>query len=208
MRALEDAAEAHGIHNIFLVAGNHDYGARELAELRAAWPGRPAPFTDRGVLQLLPRAAHWDWAGRRWLAVAGATSLDFYTRHGGGLHYDPAAEAVLDSDVAVAANADRVDVLIAHDAPLSPQTIAVARVREENPFSWAPDILAEARLSTERLQHIVDTAEPELILHGHLHRSDRITEAGTTVISLAQERHPGNLVAVDLATLDVVPIPL
>jgi Icc-related predicted phosphoesterase len=70
------------------------------------------------------------------------------------------------------------------------------------------DILAEARRSAERLQHIVDAARPELILHGHLHRSDRVTVDGTTVVSLAQERHPGNAVAVDLATLDVAPIPL
>jgi 3',5'-cyclic AMP phosphodiesterase CpdA len=136
VRALEDVAVEHGIRAIYLVAGNHDQG-QLLSELRRDWKGEPsAPFSLRGVLRLLPRVAHWEWAPRRWLAVHGAVSLDFHTRH--GLHFDPAAETILDSDVDAAAAAGKVDLLVSHDPPLNPQTPAVARVREENPFGWAP----------------------------------------------------------------------
>lgn len=145
-----------------------------------------------GVLHL-PRGFVWSWAGTRFAALGGATSVDRSVRRQ-GVSWWP-EERITVGDVARLHHnlqGGRVDVLVTHDAPAE----ALLPLGDR---SWIPEAeLRDAAVSRRLLSNAVDVASPQLLLHGHYHqRCDRqaVSTAGVPyrAVGLNLELQNGSL---------------
>src|SRR5215472_12562023 len=107
LTAALEAADA----SLWFVDGNHE-DFTQLAALRPGPDGREQ-VTDR--IWHLPRGYRWRWAGREWLALGGAVSLDRAGR-AEGLSWWSEEEITRPQAQAVIA-AGPADVMVTHECP-------------------------------------------------------------------------------------------
>lgn len=109
--ALDDTLIRHG-QILWFVDGNHeDFDLLLDIPVDAATGVRP--IRDR--IAHLPRGFRWQWAGRTWMALGGATSLDRPARRHVRSWWPQ--EEITDEDVRRAVAPGGVDVMVAHDCP-------------------------------------------------------------------------------------------
>jgi hypothetical protein len=119
-----------------------------------------------------PRGTRWVWHGRRWLALGGGVSLDKAIRTEGKNWW--AEEEITDEQAGSAIADGHADVMVTHDCPAG-----VRHTFPPPPPFWDVRDLARSDAHQERLQRVVDAAQPSHLMHGHLHRSyQRVCDFG------------------------------
>lgn len=109
-------------------------------------------------IHYIPRGTRWQW-GHVWLAgMGGAVSPDRSTRTRDWDWFPE--EAITDEDIE-RLGYERVDILVAHDAPTSVDLGA--------PISLEPDVALDALANRMRLDRAVRATQPSLVVHGHWH---------------------------------------
>lgn len=149
--------------DIYFIDGNHDN--REVLLERHAVRDDEGFILVRSSILYVDRGYRWTWHGARFIALGGAYSVDKQWRvdlekkkNRPGTLWFP-GEQMTDMDMAriLAEDNSPVDVMLAHDKPM-----------KSDP-GWNTKILAPCIPNQERLQVAVDTLQPKLFLHGHLH---------------------------------------
>jgi hypothetical protein len=144
-----------------VTGGNHDgYDRWELI------PARPDGIRPvRPNIELLPRG----WratspAGNVLASLGGANSIDMPARVRTGSAHWP-AEQITESDL-TALGDESVDILLAHDAPMS----ATLRARlKPNEHLWEADGLEYASQGQAVFHRGVEQVRPRLVVSGHYH---------------------------------------
>jgi Calcineurin-like phosphoesterase len=150
---------------LWFLDGNHEnYEAlddlRNLAD--SFGDPRPASVSVPGfpAIRHLERGCRWDWHGRAWLALGGATSLDRQWRTEGEDWFPQ--EAITASQALDVAAAGPADVMCTHDCP-------AAVVHAFPDFGFPEKEIAAAGTHARLLQSVVDQVRPSSLIHGHLH---------------------------------------
>ncbi len=183
--------------NIWVTPGNHEDWGR-LDNLFATTTG-PVRLAER--IWALPRGYRWLHAGRSFLSLGGAPSVDFEYRHE-GVDWWP-TEIIPDDVAAEVIAAGPVEVMLAHDAPV-PATAAVERIRASNPMGWSKKALAYAASGAALLTRVYDAVQPQLFAHGHYHvAGEHVRPSGQRLLSLNMNgSRLGNVVLLDLTAPD------
>lgn len=213
LAALEAACADFGLR-LWCVPGNHE----NWAELDRRW-AQPSARGHDGVLlplplsehvMMLPRGHRWEWAGRSFLALGGAPSLNRH-RLTEVVDWWP-TEILTDTDVEAATAGGSVSVMLTHDSADLPYcTEPVATILRENrttnPREWPEKALAYAQEGLNTLTRAVLEVRPRFLAHGHFHVAGEAVvrlpgaERATTIWSLAALHDAGNLRYLDLDTL-------
>lgn len=169
----------------YWIDGNHE----SHTMLREVYgPGgrlhNPTPegfWTIREGLFYIPRGTRWMWGGKHFMGLGGAYSVDKAYRlareqgkacpqwgwtweharanppTGPGTMWWP-EEEITDDDVAFALqDKTPLDVIFTHDKP-----------RASNP-GWNRKDLVECHPNQDKIQTVVNTLQPKVLIHGHLH---------------------------------------
>jgi hypothetical protein len=149
---------------------------------------------------LLARPARLTIGGRSVLSLAGAASVDRYSRIE-GLTWFP-DEAITDDHVAQAISGGPVDVMLTHESPAGTPVRAVRELLRTNPWRFPNEALAASAASRARVTEVWDAVQPELLLHGHMHvPGGGATDDGRRVASMGRDVQQGNLGFLDMRTL-------
>lgn len=156
LRTLDRQLETYG-QTLWFLDGNH-----EDHDQLDALPIDPQTGVRRlaGRIFHLPRGFRWSWAGRTWMALGGATSLDRKRRIPGRSWWSQ--EEITERDVAAATADGFVDVMLTHDCPAG---VPIPGLTE----GWDPHELLRAHAHQQRLARVVHAVRPELLIHGHFH---------------------------------------
>lgn len=188
-------AEEFGIL-IVVTPGNHedwDY----LTTVFTAANGSPGLI--RSHIVALPRGYRWFHQGRSLVSFGGAASIDFQYRKIGTSWW--AEELPTPEDVQALAARGHAQIMITHDSPV-PGTPRVDRIRA-TPGGWSAEALAYAALGADRITAAWEAVAPELLVHGHFHIQNAIVlPSGQRIVSLAAEDNPGNVMLLDLPTME------
>lgn len=108
----------------------------------------------------LPRGKRWDWHGRKWLALGGATSLDRQWRVDGESWWKE--EAITPEQVQFVIDGGHADVMVTHECP--------DMVNHSHPnYGFPQEDINKAKEHQKLLQKVVDEVKPEYLMHGHFH---------------------------------------
>lgn len=175
---------------VVVVDGNHE--AWPSLWRFAATPAAQAAFASQRPLHLggslwwAWRGSVWQWSTARFGALGGAVSPDREDRDVRRWRWPEEATTQDDLDRLLAnvrAKHDgRLDVLITHDSP------AQVRGLISN-LDWAPhDVQRDCEGTRRLLAEAVDRTQPQIVLHGHWHKSNRErVNDHTEVIGLAND---------------------
>ena len=189
---------------IFVTPGNHEnwhwlealYGIDNGSSPRQILPSE----TGTQRLFTLPRGYRWTHAGRSFVSLGGAPSVD-YSRRTAGLDWF-GEEMIPKTPAEEVAAAGHAEIMLAHDVP-NLDVPVVQRLLARNASGWPAEALAYAALGRSRLDIAFAGVNPTLYAHGHYHvQGDASLEAGTRVLSLSKDDAGGNLVLIDLAADD------
>ena len=201
-RFLDQVDHESGLARIpwHFIDGNHE----DFDQLLAYPVGDDGRRIVRQHIFHLPRGFRWSWAGRSFVALGGAGSIDRDSRLPG--HSWWPQETITDDDVRECIRGGSVDVLIAHDAPVN--------LHIKSDWGKPPeDILLDLEASRGRLQQVVDACQPKLVVHGHWHfgqrsQVQRANGGSYEVVSLAADGQVGGHCALlDLVALRFSPDP-
>jgi hypothetical protein len=183
---------------LWFIDGNHEHwpDIQELctsAGTAAQLPypvGIPLPNLDR--IRYLPRGTRWKWAGRTWLAVGGAASVDRLLRTEGVSWWPDEEITPAQADAIIAAGS--ADVLLSHDCPdsLVPWDLLGPPAQ-----AWIPE-LPRARAHAARLERIARAARVLRVFHGHYHVAADRWHDDVHVTSLQMDGMPENFQLVDV----------
>lgn len=171
-RDIPDTADYLGVvhaaleeHDMILawVDGNHEDFDRiaELHDPRAEHPF-PGKVTDR--IWHLPRGYRWQWHGKTWMSLGGASSVDRQHR----MPYRDwwPGELLSHGDYVYATRPGPVHIMVCHDVPDGARVPAI----ERKTSNWIPE--EDLRLSQrhrEIIRRVVDQVKPAMLFHGHYH---------------------------------------
>lgn len=131
-------------------------------------------WTRKNIV-LLPRA--WRASSPNGNIIAsfgGANSIDKFSRlRRGEPHWD--AEQITEQDL-LALGTDKVDILLGHDAPKSPQLLELLAANETK---WEPAGLAYSEQGQSMYQRAVDQVRPRMTVSGHYHLNLDVVERFT-----------------------------
>jgi len=206
VRKVERDAALFGI-DIWVTPGNHEDWDR-IDALTGAAGEAPAQLTEH--IHLLPRGYRWTHAGRTFVSVGGAPSVDYEKRSVGVEVYGKVRgrtwwpnEMITPEVAKSVAAAGHAEILLSHDIP-NLYVAAIQQIIVTNRYGWsnaAQNYAAQGRLA---LDTVWEGVRPRLIAHGHYHvRADTVLDGDAgRVLSVDQEGKPGNLVLLDLSAED------
>ncbi|MEI6624365.1 MAG: metallophosphoesterase [Actinomycetes bacterium] len=112
----------------------------------------------------IPRASWWVWAGLRFVALGGATSLDRHYRLPSRTWWP--AEAITAGQAATAVAAGPADVLLTHDCPAG---VPVPGFTPEVFLRlWPQSEVRAARANADLVAEVARALRPAVVLHSHL----------------------------------------
>ncbi|MGW4365912.1 metallophosphoesterase family protein [Nocardia takedensis] len=175
---VDRVARRHRVQ-VYFLDGNHDKSSL-LHRMYGAEPDDDGFLVCRKSIRYAPRGLRWTWEGTRFAAFGGAYSVDKAwrlaqeaieerkaarrRRFGSARHpvtaetlWFPEEEMTDEECDALLVDDTAVDVLLTHDKP-----------RDAAP-EWNRKDLPECLPNQDRVQRIVRTLRPRLVLHGHLH---------------------------------------
>lgn len=191
-----------GIERVLVTLGNHEpYG--DITPLQSEHPGA---VRVSEVVWLLPRPFRFTVIGRDVLSLGGAASVDRQLRTEGRDWWpDELITEAMEHD-AIAGGA--VDILLTHESPGADAVPEVRRLLAGNPYGYPEAALAVSASQRQRIDHVREAVHPALHLHGHMHvAGERVLPSGQRVVSLPCDGDVGNVVLLDVATLDVERLP-
>lgn len=169
---LDDVEKYARLNNVefYWLDGNHDKTSLVL-EKYSDDPNPEGFLTCRPGVFYAPRGHTWEWAGRRFIALGGAYSIDKEDRliwesarnqylpgeHAETLWFPEEEMTDDDMDRYVAAALPGVDYILAHDKPLASKP------------GWNRKAFPECEPNQKRLQKAVEELGPDEFFHGHLH---------------------------------------
>ncbi|ROQ05143.1 MULTISPECIES: metallophosphoesterase [unclassified Curtobacterium] len=194
-RAAQLAAERK--MRILITPGNHDSWSRLEARTDFS-AGRPIRLA--GAVWVLPRGYRFRMGGRRVLSFGGAGSFSRPVASEGVTWWR--SEMPSNDEVADCVSLGGAEILIAHEAPTGGSS-RVDDMLARSPLRDPVD-RAYTALGRERLRQVWDGVHPQLLFHGHHHiQAEGHHPDGRSVYALNKNGEPGNLAAVDLATMRV-----
>lgn len=186
---LSDALTQAGMGMIF-IDGNHD----NHDELDTIHPREDGFKEIDSRLLYAPRGHRWMMRGRRFGALGGAFSINRSTMTLGWDWW--ATEETTEQNVAVLGN-EPLSVLLTHEVP--------AGIDVQTSFQLPDALEAQAKANRILVADAVRNTNPRLVFSGHWHQ--RITQHmpfSTTVVNVLDcEYREGNVVSLDLETLEV-----
>ena len=188
-------AESTGIR-IGVTSGSHEDWSYLQTAFAAAGDGNPAEI--RSHIAALPRGYRWTQRGRSFVSYGGAASMASESRV-----TDPSwwrDEIPTPADFAALEAGGGAEVMITHDSPV-PGTSKVDAIRRSSD-GWSDDALIYAELGSRGITAAWEAVCPDLLVHGHFHVQDEISlPSGQRIFSLAAENDPGNVLLLNLDTL-------
>lgn len=185
---LEVATEGFRLTGVPLdwIDGNHEShtllrarygpgGPRHALTAEGFWVIRPG-------VHYIPRGTRWQWSGARMMGLGGAYSVDKSARlrdqRKDGIQRWWVEEEITDEDLAVALRSgEPLDVLFTHDVPRDVEV------------PWGRRGILLAQRNQDKIQKVVNTLHPKLLVHGHLHFRYRGKVDRTVVEGLACNPH-------------------
>lgn len=146
---------------LYFLDGNHEYHPDLLAMVEDE--GREGFIELEQHFYYSPRGNTWEWDGVKFMSVGGAHSIDRMARTDGIDWFE--AELITEEDVEYASTQGQVDVLLSHDAPLAVDMSAQMVSHGRNMIKGDLKTIA----NRERLQRIVNSCTPKIVIHGHWH---------------------------------------
>lgn len=191
-----NATAKHFGVDIWVTPGNHeDYDQIDRATPLLQWVA--------SNIALIPRGSRWQDAGRTFVSLGGAPSIDFEARTEGVSWWRGEMITLAEAE-AVAADG-HADVMLAHDAPDNGTAAVQAIINtppERNPWSTAG--LSYAAEGRSLMTLAVEGVKPKLFAHGHFHAPDDTgPTGGTRYLSLGCDGQPMNVCLLRLDDLAV-----
>lgn len=131
------------------------------------WQLNALPLDEHGLRPVrpgiwhIPRGTRWQWAGRTWLGLGGATSLDRADRRLGRDWWPEEAITAAQGEQVMAGG--HADVMLTHDCPAG---VPMPGLEQSG---WSLNGLAEAHAHARGLLNIVEVVRPHQLWHGHYH---------------------------------------
>lgn len=188
-------AESTGIR-IGVTPGSHKDWSYLQTAFAAAGNGNQAEI--RSHISALPRGYRWTQRGRSFVSYGGAASIASESQV-----TDPSwwrDEIPTPAEFAALEAGGTAEVMITHDSPV-PGTPKVDTIRRSS-NEWSDDALIYAELGSRGITAAWEAVHPDLLIHSHFHVQDEITMvSGQRIFSLAAENEPGNVLLLNLDTL-------
>lgn len=192
--AVQDALRVADI-TLVVTPGNHE-NWQVIDEALERSGGVPFHPLDCGNIWILPKVWRFTHAGRTFLSLGGAPSVDREERAGEYVDWWP-TEVLDENDVRHAIAGGASDIMLTHDAPHGAaekvEEIAARRM-DEHPM-WR-DYMQQGRYL---LDQVYERARPRLLLHGHYHLGGVSENELGMMVSLNRDGQPFATVIVDLA---------
>ena len=175
---------------LHFIDGNHEDFDQIEAMVEAGSPNEDGHYEFRPNLFYIPRGTYWTWAGKKWLAMGGAYSVDKSMRVEGKSWWPQETPTYAQLSKAVDNVAGGVvDYLLTHDA--------MAETQWPRPLLPIPASLAVRN----DISGLVKAVKPKMMFHGHYHfnvnwvyRADDWT---TEVHGLDSDANPGSMGLLD-----------
>ena len=188
---------AAGIQRVYVTLGNHEPWG-DITPLQREHPGKAIRVSE--VTWLLPRPARLHIAGREILSLGGAASVDRDWRTE-GVDWWP-DEKITDAHVATAIAGGPADVMLTHESPARTPARKVRDVLRSNPLGFPVATRLDSGLSRRQISRVWDAAQPDLLMHGHMHIPDHgTTDDGRRVVSMGCDGQQGNLAFLEMRSL-------
>lgn len=180
---------------LYVIPGNHEDYA-QIGNIVVAEDGLQY-FTNHIVL--MPRGFRWVWAGKSFVALGGANSIDFEQRTLGVNWW--LEESITLGDAYRTMEGGIADIMFTHEAPSG-----IVSTGGSN--RWSFKGLAYANQSSEIMLQVVDAVQPKLFMHGHYHHYyDKVVVSdigyNTRYIGTDKENTQYNMAVISLDTLQV-----
>lgn len=161
--AVQNTAHRGNLHVLWIDGNHEDWSA--LTTLDTQSEGGLATLPDHPNIHHIPRGTRWEWAGLRFGALGGATSVDRALRTP-GVDWFP-QEALTGEDVARWQAGGPVDVVFSHDRPAGIATPGITRAG--GIALWGAEAIDDAEAHERLLADALTPTKPRLVFHGHLH---------------------------------------
>jgi hypothetical protein len=157
-------------------------------------------LNETDYVSFLPRGYRWTMAGRSFVSLGGAPSIDYASRRKGKSWWP--AEAITDEDVTRIVAGGHADIMLAHDAPVG--VPVVDSIVRRSAYDWPSRARKYTREGRAKITAAFQGVRPALFAHGHYHAQAEATVAHDdgsrcTVLSLSEENTQGNLGLLNLA---------
>jgi hypothetical protein len=164
LNKLEKKLAEHDIV-LYFIDGNHENFPR-LYDKKAQEDGTRKV---RDHIIHLPRGFRFTWEGHSVLALGGAASIDKPFRCEGRSWWPE--ELLTEDDVQAAIAGGKVDILLAHDSPLTaPNSVTDdPNGQAEASRYFGGDMVMMCNEHRRTLQRVTDVVTPRLVFHGHYH---------------------------------------
>lgn len=158
---LSKVAVRGGVQVLWLDGNHEDFDLLEGFPVDAGSGLRPV----RDNVTHVPRGSRWEWAGLRFAAVGGATSLDVAGRTPGRSWWAQEALTARQAEEVVAGGG--CDVLLCHDCPEGVPIPGIDRASSLR--RWPESALRAAWAHRELLAAVAAELGPTHVFHGHFH---------------------------------------
>lgn len=156
---------------LYVTPGNHEDYVRILSK---EVDSRGVRVYQHDRILLLDRGTRGKIAGRNFVSLGGANSIDYKGRIEGLSWWRE--ESITLSDIYKTVDGGPVDIFFSHDAPLG---IEIVYSNKADGMGWGADAISYSNKGREALRHAVDGVTPNLLFHGHHH----IFQDKTTMLS-------------------------
>ncbi len=198
-QAVDRAFSKTGVERVLVTLGNHEPWGK-LTPLLEANPGKAIQVSK--VTWILPRPFRFTAAGRTFLSLGGAASVDRMWRTEGKDWW--ADEAITDEHVEQAIAGGPADVMLTHESPNATPVRVISDILSSNPHGFPEFTLMESRDSRLRVDRVWNATRPSILFHGHMHEHGGGTAPdGRRVLSLGRDTFEGNLAFLNLDDLTV-----
>lgn len=187
---VEVFAARYGVPVVF-IDGNHENHPMLWDRYRDSDKTPEGFWTIRPHLFYAPRGHRWTWGDKSFLALGGAYSIDRDWRKLGDSYW--LTEEITPEEADLACEGGQVDVMFTHDAPMS-----------VSPYGSAPRMMfPETEANRRKIERVVETVRPSLLVHGHWHHrySDTFTHRDgfeTKIEGLSADGRPGTTLRLEI----------
>lgn len=198
LRRLDEVAGELDL-TIWVTPGNHE----DWDGLDALFATGPGPQRVSRRIWMLPRGHRWTHAGRSFVSLGGAPSVNFDSLIE-GVSWWP-GEAVTREMAEQVAAAGQAEVMLTHDSP-NTCTGRVSRIIA-GPSRWSVAAMEYAAAGRANLDVAYESVRPKLLVHGHYHVYDQYElPDGRRIVSLDKNGSTGNVASLDLGADRLHPV--